>query len=234
MPTVEELEVEADYFHYGPFYYPKSAFRGTKRAGASGQLFHLRNLHPFSDRFLSRFLTVINRKNKRTQQVSRDLISRPDFDGPDDLSPDGLCNQLIECFVLKYCAIHNVRAERGRFGANIAQDYSNQLARYQTNCFALFRRGIPTYYVDGETGEVERTTVAQLIFFHWFISTGGMRCLLERWEEASEFLNQHRARSQDRKRKREDAGITKRQRVVDWDEPRCLSVAAKVDFSQPV
>jgi len=98
----------------------------------------------FTERFLSEFLTKINRKNKRSNDGEVDPETA---DSVDTIMPTGLCNQMIEFFVLEYTDRYPVRHEPRRLFSVRAQ-YNTMLGRHQTRCFAPFRRGVPIYYVD--------------------------------------------------------------------------------------
>lgn len=103
----------------------------------------------FSRRFLSEFLTKINRKNKRSNDGEVDPATA---DSVDTIMPTGLCNQMIEFFVLEYADRYPVRQEPSRLFSVRAQ-YNTMLGRHQTRCFAPFRRGVPIYYVDQQIAQ---------------------------------------------------------------------------------
>lgn len=98
----------------------------------------------FTPRFLSEFLTKINKKNKRSNDGKVDPETAKSID---TIMPTGLCNQMIEFFVLEYADRFPVRTDSGRLFSVRAQ-YNTMLGRHQTRCFAPFRRGTPIYYVD--------------------------------------------------------------------------------------
>lgn len=143
----------------GPYFFPTAAF-AENRAEASKQYlsFEHAKMDFFTNRFNSAFLTNINRKNKRTHDTDHASVTSPDFASIDDLSSAGLCNQLIESFVIDYCCQQNLRLPG--HSLNLTYEYKNQLSFYQTTCFAPFRRSTRVYYVDEV---VARKTIVHML-----------------------------------------------------------------------
>lgn len=130
------------------FFFPMDAFLGGNRGEASKQFmaFEHASLMDFNNRFNACFLTPINRKNKRTHDTCADDVTPFNFTRFDQLSSAGLCNQLIESFVIDYCCQNNLCVSG--HALNLTHEYRNQLSFYQTSCFAPFRRSTKIYYVD--------------------------------------------------------------------------------------
>jgi hypothetical protein len=271
---VVDLLDDNKFIRSGLFYFPRAEFRKRPKE-ASKQFFHFNNALTgfFTNRFLSDFLTDINRKNKRTHRVNPSDVTPPDFESIDKLKCIGLCNQLIECFTIDYCERYDLHADNCIFP--IKTEYNNNLQSYMTNCYAPFRRGPSIYYVDMnialrdvlceahddttragkaalylrlggretdwagyvtippttlspdlldvELEGLSTSTVGQLVFFRWFISSGSMKKLLELRETVVEFLENKRRVSLERKRKRNEEGSHRRERTISHREPRCAS-----------
>lgn len=143
---IEALADPRQHTRHGPFFIPNNPdeVRHILPYFKSGALPGY-----FPRRFLCEFLTKINRKNKRSNDGEADPATA---DSVDTIMPTGLCNQMIEFFVLEYADKYPVRQASGRLFSVRAQ-YNTMLSRHQTRCFAPFRRGVPIYYVDQQIAQ---------------------------------------------------------------------------------
>lgn len=159
-PDEIDLFDTGNYFRKNMFFFPRTAFIHN-RGEASKQCMYFKDSDVtffYTNRFLAQFLTDINMKNKRTQDIDEDLITPHNFSHIDELTSAGLCNQLIESFVIDFCKKYNIKVPGHMF--NLSEDYNNELGQHQTSCFAPFRRSTKVFYIDEA---VARTKMASLL-----------------------------------------------------------------------